>query len=78
MNILEKVIRERDKLMGEGKIPDSLFLSESSLNILARQAAEVYRVEPESVRVTFLGMHVFTRGQYLGETFRIYCVPQFE
>ncbi len=76
--ILSEVIRERDKLVKNGEVSDSIFLSKASLEKLVTQAAVAYDVQPESIRRGFLKMQLFPADQYRGETFRIYCKPHFD
>lgn len=78
MTILERIVKEREHLISDGKNPDSLFLNRESLGKLEKQAQIVYGAAPESTRKEFLGMMVFVAEQYLGGKFRIYCTPQFE
>jgi hypothetical protein len=75
--LLNRVVKEHQKLLSMGREPDSLFLSGDSQKKLAEQAASAYHIQRGAAMVELLGMGVYPAEQYLGETFRIVCKPQF-
>lgn len=71
--LLNKIVKEHNRLLSTGKEPDSLFLNESSRKELARQAALVFQISEESASVEFLGMTIYVSDRYRENQFQIYC-----
>lgn len=73
-SLLTRIMDEHDRLCISGKVPDSLFLSKSSIEQLGQEALAALGVKVDS---SFLGMSVYPANQYRDGQFRIYCKPEF-
>ena len=76
-SLISRIEKEHNRLVLNNKTPDSLFMSESSLEKLDREAMESYGVHIASGGVIF-GMTVYSVKQYRDNQFRIYCKPEFQ
>lgn len=73
-SLLTRIMEEHDRLCLSGKTPDSLFLSQSSIEQLIREAEVIFG---PGFNHSFLGMSVYPANQYRDGQFRIYCKPEF-
>lgn len=75
--LLNKVVKEHERLLNGGKTPDSLFLSKASHYHLTQEATVSYHLQEGNLLKEFLGMKIYEVQQYRNDTFKIYCKPEF-
>ncbi len=68
MNLYSRVVKKYNELVAEEKVPDCIFMSKHSIDVLAAQSGTTVKPNGE-----FLGMKVYPAEQYIEEKFRIYC-----